>query len=61
MILGAVITHFFIPEVQDKAKRGSIWAGKAKTLEELALGKCGARSQSVVRSQPTRSIDGFMN
>jgi hypothetical protein len=28
MILGAAITHFFIPEVQEKAKRGSIWAGK---------------------------------
>lgn len=59
MILGAVITHFYIPEVQEKAKRGSIWAGKAKSLEELALGKWGAKSKSVVRSQPRRSIDGL--
>jgi hypothetical protein len=56
MILGAAITHFWIPEVQERAQRGSIAAGKAKTLEELALGKWGPRSQSVVRSQPTRSI-----
>ncbi|KIX06729.1 uncharacterized protein Z518_04705 [Rhinocladiella mackenziei CBS 650.93] len=59
MILGAIITHFWIPEVQEKAKRGSIWAGKAKSLEELALGKWGVRSQSVVRSQHTRSFDGL--
>lgn len=56
MILGAVITHFFVPEVQEKAKRGSIWAGRSKTLEALALGKWGARSQSVVRSEPVRGI-----
>lgn len=56
MILGAAITHFFIPEVQEKARRGSIWAGKSKTLEELALGKMGERSQSVVRSRPTREM-----
>ncbi|KIV77748.1 hypothetical protein PV11_09529 [Exophiala sideris] len=56
MILGALITHFFIPEVQEKAKRGSLWAGKSKSLEELALGKWGPRSQSVIRSQPTRSM-----
>lgn len=59
MILGAVITHFWIPEVQEKAKRGEIWAGKAKSLEELALGRWGLQSQSVVRSQPSRSIDGL--
>lgn len=57
MILGAVITHFWIPEVQEKAKRGEIWAGKAKSLEELALGRWGLKSQSVIRSQPRRSID----
>lgn len=59
MILGAVITHFWIPEVQEKARRGDIWAGKAKSLEELALGRWGLRSQSVVRTRPTRSIDGL--
>ncbi|OAP55223.1 hypothetical protein AYL99_10923 [Fonsecaea erecta] len=44
MILGAVVTHFFIPEVQEKAKRGSIWSGRSKTLEELALGRWGEHS-----------------
>jgi MFS transporter, PHS family, inorganic phosphate transporter len=56
MILGAIITHFFVPEVQEKARRGSLWAGKSKSLEELALGKWGPRSQSVIRSQPTRGL-----
>ncbi|KIW71796.1 hypothetical protein, variant [Phialophora macrospora] len=59
MILGAAITHFFIPEVQEKAKRGSIWAGKSKTLEELALGRWSAGSLSVTRSAPVRSINGL--
>jgi len=59
MILGAVVTHFFIPEVQEKTKRGSIFAGKPKTLEELALGKWSAGSLSVTRSAPVRSIDGL--
>ncbi|KIW62084.1 hypothetical protein PV05_02135 [Exophiala xenobiotica] len=56
MFLGAIITHFWIPEVQEKATRGSIWVGKAKPLEELALGKWGSRSMSVVRSRPTRDL-----
>ncbi|KAK5216849.1 hypothetical protein LTR72_010219 [Exophiala xenobiotica] len=43
MFLGAIITHFWIPEVQEKAKRGSIWVGNSKPLEELALGKWGSR------------------
>ncbi|KIW82745.1 hypothetical protein Z517_01988 [Fonsecaea pedrosoi CBS 271.37] len=56
MILGAVVTHFWIPEVQEKAKRGSIWSGRSKTLEALALGRWGEHSESVIRSRPTRSI-----
>ncbi|KIV94680.1 hypothetical protein PV10_02424 [Exophiala mesophila] len=47
MILGAVVTHFWIPEVQENTKRGQILAGKAKSLEELALGRWGLKSQSV--------------
>ncbi|OQV02454.1 hypothetical protein CLAIMM_07651 isoform 1 [Cladophialophora immunda] len=59
MILGAAVTHFFIPEVQEKARRGSIWSGRSKTLEALALGRWGEHSESVIRSRPTRSIDGL--
>jgi hypothetical protein len=59
MLFGAVITHFWIPEVQEKTKRGSIWAGKAKTLEELALGRWGIKSHSVVRSQLVTDVDGL--
>jgi len=59
MILGAAITHFFVPEVQEKAKKGSIFAGKSRTLEELALGKWSAGSLSVSRAAPVRSIDGL--
>ncbi|KAJ9640215.1 hypothetical protein H2204_003440 [Knufia peltigerae] len=56
MFLGAIVTHFWIPDVQEKAARGSMWAGEAKPLEDLALGRCGARSMSVVRSQPLRDL-----
>jgi MFS transporter, PHS family, inorganic phosphate transporter len=42
MILGAVVTHVWIPEVQYKDK-------KNKTLETLATGRLGRNSQSVTR------------
>jgi PHS family inorganic phosphate transporter-like MFS transporter len=42
MILGAVVTHFWIPQVQDKDK-------KSKTLETLATGRLGRNSQSMKR------------
>jgi PHS family inorganic phosphate transporter-like MFS transporter len=51
MVLGAVVTHFWIPEVQDKDK-------KSKTLETLATGRLGRNSQSMKRrpSFGTRSM-----
>jgi MFS transporter, PHS family, inorganic phosphate transporter len=42
MVLGAVVTHFWIPEVQDNDK-------KSKTLETLATGRMGRNSQSMTR------------
>jgi PHS family inorganic phosphate transporter-like MFS transporter len=42
MILGAVVTHFWIPDVQYKDK-------KNKTLETLATGRQGRNSQSMAR------------
>jgi PHS family inorganic phosphate transporter-like MFS transporter len=50
MILGAVVTHFWIPEVQYKDK-------KSKTLETLATGRLGRNSQCMARrlSFATRS------
>ena len=42
MVLGAVVTHFWIPDVQYKDK-------KNKTLETLATGRLGRNSQSMAR------------
>jgi MFS transporter, PHS family, inorganic phosphate transporter len=42
MILGAVVTHLWIPDVQEKDK-------KSKTLEMLATGRLGPRSHTVAR------------
>ncbi|RMD42613.1 hypothetical protein DV735_g2506, partial [Chaetothyriales sp. CBS 134920] len=53
MLVGAVITHFMIPDMQEKREKGSGWTtvGRNKTLEELALGRMGARSQSIARAR----------
>ncbi|KIW17858.1 hypothetical protein PV08_05053 [Exophiala spinifera] len=71
MFLGAIITHFWIPDVQQKQNpakvkrtcpssvldlRAVTRTRPSKPLEELALGKWGARSMSVVRSQPVRDL-----
>jgi MFS transporter, PHS family, inorganic phosphate transporter len=50
MILGAVVTHFWIPDVQNKDKT-------SKTLEELATGRMGPRSGSVTRQRDVMRID----
>jgi MFS transporter, PHS family, inorganic phosphate transporter len=55
MIAGAVVTHFWVPEVQekrDKNKHGRFGrAGKSKTLEVLATGRSGPRSLPVTSSR----------
>lgn len=57
MIIGAVVTHFMIPDVQFK-RRGlkRNWGGKTKTLEELAVGRAGTRSDIVIRARRRREM-----
>ncbi|KAH8702477.1 phosphate transporter [Talaromyces proteolyticus] len=60
MIVGAGVTHFFIPSIQSK-RRGvrtcsvaNFWGGeKEKTLETLALGRLGESSRYAVRRTRT--------
>jgi hypothetical protein len=54
MILGAAVTHFFIPSVQKDNGRDKFWGGKTQTLETLALGRLGESSRYAVRR--TRSV-----
>ncbi|KAJ5580509.1 hypothetical protein N7450_006810 [Penicillium hetheringtonii] len=45
MILGAAVTHFWIPSLQQGKGRNIIWGGKPYTLETLALGRMGRKSR----------------
>ncbi|KAJ5997222.1 hypothetical protein N7499_006471 [Penicillium canescens] len=46
MIIGAVVTHFWIPPIQQKRNgRSKLWGGKPETLESLALGRMGRKSR----------------
>ncbi|KAL4885444.1 major facilitator superfamily domain-containing protein [Aspergillus karnatakaensis] len=45
MLLGAAVTHFWIPPVQRSGGRGKIWGGKTETLETLGMGREGWRSR----------------
>jgi nitrate/nitrite transporter NarK len=45
MILGAAVTHFWIPPLQQKKGSNLIWGGKPYTLETLALGRMGRKSR----------------
>ncbi|KAK5945356.1 hypothetical protein PMZ80_002560 [Knufia obscura] len=58
MILGAVVTHFMVPDVQVKGKGvRRIWGTKSKTLEELAVGRAGTNSDIVLRARRRRETD----
>ena len=66
MILGAVITHFWIPPVQRQDGKGKLWGGKTETLETLALGRMGWKSRYAVKLRerervvsPTFTPGGF--
>ncbi|OJK03980.1 hypothetical protein ASPACDRAFT_75500 [Aspergillus aculeatus ATCC 16872] len=60
MILGAAVTHFWIPPVQRGAtsssdssassSRGKLWGGRTETLETLALGRCGWKSRYAAKA-----------
>jgi MFS transporter, PHS family, inorganic phosphate transporter len=57
MVVGAIVTHYMIPDMQEKREKGAGWrtVGRNKTLEELALGRRGEESQSVIRARRTRN------
>ncbi|OQD81328.1 hypothetical protein PENANT_c028G06038 [Penicillium antarcticum] len=46
MMIGAAVTHFWIPPTQQKRNgRSKLWGGKPETLESLALGRMGRKSR----------------
>ncbi|KAL4862761.1 hypothetical protein BDV12DRAFT_207020 [Aspergillus spectabilis] len=45
MVIGAVVTHFWIPPVQRSEGRGRVWGGKTETLETLGMGRKGWKSR----------------
>lgn len=49
MVLGAVVTHFWIPPIHRKDSSGKLWGGKPETLEILALGRQGSSSRYATR------------
>lgn len=56
MIAGAVVTHFWVPNVQEKDGKAKLWGGKTKTLEALALGRSGPRSLPVTQRRATEDL-----
>lgn len=47
MVLGALVTHLFIPPLQSRRGRNMLWGGKPYTLETLASGRMGHKSREV--------------
>ncbi|KAJ5681978.1 uncharacterized protein N7477_001918 [Penicillium maclennaniae] len=45
MVIGAAVTHFWIPPLQQPKGKNMIWGGKPYTLETLALGRMGRKSR----------------
>ncbi|CDM33648.1 hypothetical protein DTO013E5_1429 [Penicillium roqueforti] len=46
MIIGAAVTHFWIPPIQQKRNgRTKLWGGKPETLESMSLGRMGRKSR----------------
>lgn len=45
MILGAAVTHLWIPPLQQKKGSNLLWGGKPYTLETLSLGRMGRKSR----------------
>ncbi|KAJ5811909.1 hypothetical protein N7474_008210 [Penicillium riverlandense] len=55
MIIGAAVTHFWIPPIQHKGSRAKIWGGQPETLETLSLGRMGRQSRdAAVRKRSAR-------
>ncbi|KAL2844177.1 major facilitator superfamily domain-containing protein [Aspergillus pseudoustus] len=53
MMIGAAVTHFWIPPVQRRERdangilRGKFWGGRTETLETLGMGRQGWRSRFI--------------
>jgi hypothetical protein len=45
MMIGAAVTHFWIPPLIQRKGNNKIWGGKPYTLETLALGRMGRKSR----------------
>ncbi|CAI7627058.1 hypothetical protein PCG10_005602 [Penicillium crustosum] len=46
MVIGAAVTHFWIPPIQQRRNgRTKLWGGKPETLESLSLGRMGRKSR----------------
>ncbi|KAF4768698.1 hypothetical protein HAV15_002177 [Penicillium sp. str.  len=46
MVLGAAVTHFWIPPIQQRRNgRTKLWGGKPETLESMSLGRLGRKSR----------------
>ncbi|KAJ5944399.1 hypothetical protein N7516_004567 [Penicillium verrucosum] len=46
MILGAAVTHFWIPPIQQTRNgKAKLWGGKPETLESMSLGRMGRKSR----------------
>ncbi|EKV07745.1 Phosphate transporter [Penicillium digitatum] len=46
MVIGAAVTHLWIPPVQQKQNgRTKLWGGKPETLESMSLGRMGRKSR----------------
>ncbi|KAJ5960132.1 uncharacterized protein N7479_007282 [Penicillium vulpinum] len=46
MILGAAVTHFWVPPVQQRRHgKTQLWGAKTETLESLSLGRMGRKSR----------------
>ncbi|KAJ5724704.1 hypothetical protein N7493_006432 [Penicillium malachiteum] len=55
MILGAFVTHIYIPPLLEKKGRNILWGGKPYTLETMAMGRMGRKSREPgLRKRPTR-------
>ncbi|KAJ5671580.1 hypothetical protein N7507_000707 [Penicillium longicatenatum] len=55
MVIGAAVTHFWIPPLQQKKGNNILWGGKPYTLETMALGRMGRKSREAgIRRRSTR-------
>ncbi|OJJ40840.1 hypothetical protein ASPWEDRAFT_34314 [Aspergillus wentii DTO 134E9] len=62
MILGAAVTHFWIPSVQrGRDGKGKLWGGKPESLETLAVGRMGGRSRYAVNVRPRSRASRIVN